>query len=135
MTVLKRSYIGLALGVLISVGALLSLPGCGFKKQLVAITLNPPAATITGAGVEIDFQALGTYIHPPETENITTAVVWASTLDGIVTIDANTGIAHSGADCGTASVTATAPSDPQNDSGGVVVGTALVTVNQPGNCQ
>jgi hypothetical protein len=123
------------LGVLVAVGAVLSLPSCGFKKRLVEITINPPAATITGAGVEIDFQALGTYIHPPETENITTSVVWASTANGLVTIDANTGVAFSGIDCGTVSITATAPSDPQNDSGGVVVGTALVTVNQPGNCQ
>ena len=135
MTVSKRSYIGLALGVLVAVGAVLSLPSCGFKKRLVQITINPPAVTITGANLEIDFQALGTYVHPPETKDITNSVVWASTANGIVTIDPKPGVAHSGIDCGTASVTATAPSDPQNDSGGVVVGSALVTVNQPGNCQ
>jgi hypothetical protein len=113
----------------------LSLPGCGFKKRLVEITINPSAVTITGVDVEIDFQALGTYIHPPETKDITNSVVWASTASGLVKFDAGPGVAHSGKDCGTASVTATAPSDPNNDSGGVVVGTALVTVNQPGNCQ
>jgi hypothetical protein len=135
MSVKKRSYIGLALGALVAVGAVLSLSSCGFKKQLVLITVNPSTASITGAGVIVDFQALGTYIHPPETVNITESVVWASTAPQIISIVSNTGVATSGTSCGTVTITATEYSDMQNDTGSVVVGTALVTVTPPsGTC-
>jgi len=132
---MKRSYIGLALGALVMVAAL-AFPSCGFDRKLVAITITPPGANITGAGVEVDFQALGTYIHPPETEDITNSVVWASTAPQIVSIDAKTGVAVSGTGCGTnITITATAYSNPQNNSGSIVQGTALVSVTLPnGTC-
>jgi hypothetical protein len=133
---MKRSYIGLALGALVMVAASVALPSCGFDRKLVLITVNPPGANITGAGVEVDFQALGTYIHPPETEDITNSVVWASTAPQIVSIDAKTGVAVSGTGCGTnITITATAYSNPQNNSGSIVQGTALVSVTLPnGTC-
>ena len=98
---MKRSYIGLALGALVMVAASVALPSCGFDRKLVLITVNPPGANITGAGVEVDFQALGTYVHPPETEDITDSVVWASTAPKIISIDPKTGVAMSQAGCGT----------------------------------
>ncbi len=129
---MKRSYIGLALGALIALGAALSLPSCGFQRRLVSITINPPGANITGAGVEVDFQALGYYIHPPETVDITDSVVWTSAAPQVVSINSKTGVAFSGVDCGTnITITATAYSNPQNNSGSVVVGTALVSVAMP----
>ncbi len=133
---MKRSYIGLALGALIVVAAFVALPGCGFQRRLVAITINPPGANITGEGLVIDFQALGTYIHPPETVDITDSVVWTSAVPQVIAIVANTGVATSGFDCGTnITITATGYSNPQSKSGDVVVGTAAVNVTQPGNCQ
>jgi hypothetical protein len=126
---MKRSYLGIAFGALVAVGAALSLPSCGHNQKLVSITIDPTGANITGAGVAVDFQAFGTYIHPPETKNITDSVVWTSAAPQIVSIDSKTGVAVSGSGCGTdITITATAYSDPQNDSGGVVVGTAAVSV-------
>ena len=72
---MKRSYIGLALGALVVVGAMLSLPSCGHDQKLVSVTVSPSAATIAGPGIEVDFKAVGTYIHPPESRDITTSVV------------------------------------------------------------
>ena len=132
---MKRSYIGLALGALVVVGAMLSLPSCGHDQKLVSVTVSPSAATIAGPGIEVDFKAVGTYIHPPESRDITTSVVWTSAAPQVVSIISNTGVATSGAFCGTnITITATAFSNPQSQSGSVVVGTAGVTVTQPPTC-
>ena len=40
---MKRSYIGLALGVLVAVGAALSLPSCGHDQKLVSLDGSSPA--------------------------------------------------------------------------------------------
>ncbi len=42
---MKRSYIGLALGVLVAVGAALSLPSCGHDQKLVSLEVQPGAFT------------------------------------------------------------------------------------------
>ena len=132
---MKRNYIGLALSALIMVAALLSLPSCGHDQKLISITVTPSGANITGTGVEVDFKAVGTYIHPPENKDITNSVVWTSAAPQVVSIVSNTGVAHSGAACGTnITITATAYSNPQNHSGSVVVGTATVSVTHPGVC-
>jgi len=129
---MKRSYIGLAMGVLVMVAALFALPSCGFERRLVSITINPPGATIAGPGVTVNFQAIGTYIHPPDQRDITDSVVWTSAAPDVISIVSNTGVAMSKFACGTnITITATAYSDPQNHSGSVVVGTASVTVTQP----
>jgi hypothetical protein len=132
---MKRSYIRLAMGALVMVGALLSLPSCGHDQKLVSITINPPGANITGAGVVVNFQAIGTYIHPPQSKDITGSVVWTSAAPQVVSIISNTGVATSGVICGTnITITATAYSNPQNKSGSVVVGTAAVSVTQLPHC-
>ena len=132
---MKRSYIGLALGTLVTAAALLSLPSCGHDQVLTSITINPTGATITGTGVIVNFQAIGTYIHPPQNKDITTSVVWMSAAPQIISIDPNTGVATSGSGCGTnIGITATHYSNPQNQSGSVVVGTAPVSVTQVPSC-
>jgi|ERR1700687_3812976 len=131
---MKRSYIGLALGALVTV-ALLTLPSCGHDQKLESIAITPSGATITGSGIEVDFKAVGTYIHPPENKDITNSVVWTSAAPQVVSIISNTGVATSGVICGTnITITATAYSNPQNKSGSVVVGTAAVSVAQLPHC-
>jgi len=114
--------------------AVLALPSCGFKRQLVSITVIPNAATLTGPGVELQFKAVGNYIHPPDSRDITNSVVWQSSAPQVVSIDA-TGLATSGTFCGTTiAITATSHRDPHDSSSGVIVGTAAVTVTQPPLC-
>ncbi len=126
---MKRSYIGLAMVVLVTVAALLAFPGCGFDRRLVSITINPPGASIVGPGVVVNFQAIGNYIHPPDSRDITTSVVWTSAAPQVIDIVSNTGVATSGIACGTAiTITATWYSNPQTRTGAVVVGTAAVDV-------
>jgi len=108
--------------------ALLVLPSCGFKRQLVSITLIPNDVNITGSGVDVQFKAVGNYIHPPDSRDITNSVTWQSAAPQVVSITAS-GLATSGNVCGqNITITATGHSDPHDSSSGAVVGTATVTV-------
>jgi len=128
---MKGKYVGLLLSVV--VGMLLTQASCGHDRELISITVLPDGATIKGAGTEVDFKAVGTYVHPPEQRDITNSVVWQSAAPQVISIDANTGVATAGTGCGTnITITATAYSNPQNKSGSVVVGTAAITVTCPG---
>jgi hypothetical protein len=127
---MKRSYIGLAMVVLVTAAAFLAFPSCGFDRRLVSITVNPVGASIVGPGVVVNFQAIGNYIHPPDSRDITTSVVWTSAAPQVISIVPNTGVATSGLSCGTnITITATWYSNPQTHTGAVVVGTASVNVN------
>ncbi len=112
--------------------AVLTLPSCGFKRQLVSITLIPNKATLGGSGLKLQFQAIGNYVHPPDSRDITDSVAWTSAADSVVSVDP-TGLATSGIDCGTdITITATGHSDPHDSSSGIVVGIATVTVTHTG---
>ena len=125
---MKRSYIGLAMGVLVMLAAFLAFPSCGFDRRLVSITINPPGASIVGPGVTVNFQAIGNYIHPPDSRDITDSVVWTSAAPQVIEI-LSPGVAESRFACGTnITITATWYSNPQNQTGSVVVGTATVNV-------
>jgi hypothetical protein len=110
------------------------LPNCGANKQLVSITVSPSGANITGAGLNLQFTAVGNYIHPPVTQDITNTVVWKSSADQIISFSTpNTpGLATSGLGCGTnIPVTATVYSNPSNPPAGTaIIGTATVSVKQ-----
>ena len=109
--------------------ALLVLPGCGFKRKLISITVIPTPVTLVGPGVDIQFKAVGNYIHPPDSRDITNLVVWESAAPQVVSVDA-TGLATSGVVCGTnITITATAHSDPHDNSSGLVIGAAAITVS------
>ena len=84
---MKRSYIGLALGVLVAVGAALSLPSCGHDQKLVSLTITPTTFTFLTpypSGTE-QYTAAATYIHPPATKDVTSQATWKID-DGVVTM-------------------------------------------------
>ena len=76
---MKRSYIGLALGALVAAGAVLSLPSCGHDQKLVGLQIQPQTFTFLtpDTAAKEQFKAIGTYIHPPETKDITSQVTWS----------------------------------------------------------
>jgi len=47
---MKRSYIGLALGALVAVGAVLSLPSCAHDQKVVSLTITPTTSTFASPG-------------------------------------------------------------------------------------
>ena len=66
---------------------LLSFSGCGHDQELVSIDVQPSTETFGSstvmvsedAGLQVQLKALGTYIHPPVTKDITNSVTWTST--------------------------------------------------------
>ena len=125
----------------IAASVLLSSSSCARSQQLESITLTPADSTITLSGVGqvvgTQFTALGSYIHPPETRDITSQAVWATNSPSIITLDPNQpGLVNTtGTGCGTnLGVSASVYSDSSNHSAGsVVVGTATISVSFSGS--
>lgn len=123
---MKRSYIGLALSALVAVGAALSLPSCGNQKKLVSVQVQPSGFTFATptAGATGQFTAIGTFIHPPSTEDVTSKATWA--VDDNV-VDISAGLVTTNGSCGSANVSATMPEGTGGRSN-IVIGYSFVTV-------
>jgi hypothetical protein len=122
---MRCSRIALALGALFFVGMVLSFPSCGHDQKLVGITVQPSSFTfLTQAGSE-QYTAIGTYIHPPATKDITNQVTW-KVDDGVVAI--NGGLASPSPDlgCGGGTISASL-----GGASNVAIGYATVTVDNP----
>jgi len=133
---MKRSYIWLALGALVAVGAFLSLPGCGHDSKLVSITVKPQSFTFLIADKDqtTPYKAYGTYIHPPAYKDITDQVTWGvDGLSDVVQVVSGTppGTVTTEGGCGVSDVWATAP-EGTGGSSNIVIGYGTVTVNDPG---
>lgn len=115
---------------------LLSLSNCARNQHLVSISISPSAFTYGGAAppgaiqTPIPLTAYGTYMHPPETKDITNQVLWASDVTPVAQVD-STGHLTAGVDCGGANISASVFTDGGNKNGNVVVGFMLVTVDGP----
>jgi len=130
---MKRSYIGLALGALVAVGTVLSLPSCGHDQKLVSLAVQPASPGFTfpvpNAGATGQYKAYGTYIHPPATKDVTSQAVWAVD-DQVVSI--NAGLVTTNGSCGSADVSATMP-EGTGGASNIVVGYSFVTVEDTTN--
>jgi hypothetical protein len=106
-----------------------SLPSCGFNQHLVSIALQPTGGFVfEGLNAQGQFTAFGTYVHPPETKDITDKVVWSLNIGNFGTLTQTGQITYTRTDgCGSGTVTATFYSDPSNPSAGsAIVGSAPV---------
>ena len=128
---MKRSGIGLALGALVAVGAVLSLPSCGHDKKLVSLQVQPSGFTfaVPNPGATGQFSAIATYIHPPSTVDVTNQATWS--VDDAV-VDIHAGLVTTNGNCGSANVKATMP-EGTGGSNNIVIGYAFVTVEDPTN--
>jgi hypothetical protein len=102
---------------------LLSLSSCARDQKLVSIALQPSAGFVfEGFGAQGQFTALGTYIHPPETKDITDKVVWSLNIANFGTLTQTGQLTYTRADdCGSGEVSATVYSNPANPTAGSVV--------------
>jgi hypothetical protein len=119
----RRSALGAAL-ILTATNFL----SCGHDLKLVAVTIQPPGGTFLtpSPGGEIDFTAMGSYIHPPDTRDITGKVTWKTDVPGLISV--NGGKVSPLEGCGGANISASL-----QDKGNLVIGYATVTVNDPTN--
>jgi len=101
-------------------------PSCGHDPQLVSIAITPSGFVFEGIGARGQFTALGTYIHPPVTKDISNKVVWKVDVSYLATIT-QTGQVTGLSVCGSGDVTATYYSNPANPTAGtVIIGTATI---------
>jgi hypothetical protein len=140
---MKRSYIGLALGALVAVGAALSLPSCGHDQKLVSLTITPTTFTFLTpypSGTE-QYTAAANYIHPPATKDVTSQATWKID-DGVVTMS-SPGLftpapppegspPGTPGPCGGGDISASVP-EGTGGSGNIVIAVATVTVDDPSN--
>jgi Bacterial Ig-like domain (group 2)/Divergent InlB B-repeat domain len=114
------------------------LSSCGHDQQLVSISIQPTTETFgasnipvsANAGSTVQLRALGSYIHPPVTKDITTQVTWASNTPDIATVDSTGLLTATGLACGDSLVSATVTT---NNSGAVSSKGALVTGSMTAN--
>lgn len=116
--------------------------GCARDQQLQSITLQPAAQTfgasniqvIDNQGLAVQLRALGNYIHPPVTKDISDQVTWRSgdVLHQIFTLSSTGLLTATGNACGSSVVSATLQtnSDPsgRSSSGAIVTGSMTASV-------
>jgi hypothetical protein len=121
--------------------SLLSISSCGDPQELVSITIQPADETIGASNIpvaadanyKVQLSALGTYLHPPVTKDITDQVTWASTDLQMFTINSSGLLIATGNSCGATLISAAlqtnADASGVSSSGAVVTGymTANVT--------
>ena len=119
---MKRKLFGITVLVVLAI-SLLGTPSCARSQKLVSVTLQPSGGFVfEGFDAKGQFVALGTYIHPPETKDISSKVDWKIDIGNFGTIDSTGLITYTRTDgCGSGNVTATFTS---GDS--VMIGSAPV---------
>jgi hypothetical protein len=122
---MKSSWLrALVLGAVV-LASVVSL-SCGNKQELVSITVQPNKVTFLGVGATAQLTALGNYIHPPATKDITNLVNW--TTDSPTEVTVNKGLVTAINVCGGGNVIATSGSPGSS----VVRGSANVVIEFEG---
>ena len=127
-----RKLLGGVLLILLA-SVLLSVVSCGRDQELVSIQIQPNTETFGSsttpvsddAGLQVQLRALGSYIHPPVTKDITNEVTWNSNTPQMVTVNTTGLIAATGQACGGTLVSATV--NTNNSAGGISSSGAIVT--------
>jgi hypothetical protein len=133
---MKRSYIGLAVGALVALGAALSLPSCGHDQKLVSLTIQPTSFTFLdpyslppATNITEQYTATATYIHPPETKDVTSQATW-KVDDGVVTMTTPGFFTPAPGYCGGGTISATML-EGTGGSSNIVTAYATATVDNP----
>lgn len=120
---------------------------CARDQQLVSIQIQPTTETFgasdipvgDNAGANVQLKALGSYIHPPVTKDVTGQATWDSNTPDVATVSATGLLTASGLACGNSLVSATVQTNHsiggRDSEGAIVVGhmTATVVCFNPGN--
>jgi hypothetical protein len=133
---------GKLLSSIVLVGAaswLWSLASCGRSSELVGIQIQPAVQTFgasntpvpANAGATVQLRALGSYIHPPVTKDITNQVTWASNDTQMLTVDSTGLLTATGMACGGSLISATVKTN--TSAGGLSSNGAIVTAYMTGN--
>ena len=123
-----RVFLFRSVAGLVAVCSLLAMLSCAHDQQLVGITIKPETENFGAAdpALNVQLRALGTYIHPPVTKDITSQVTWASNTTNMVMVTSGGLLSPAGFACGNALVSATVltnhSSGNRSSSGAIVTG-------------
>jgi hypothetical protein len=136
---MKKSYWLRFAGLSLIIALAWLAPGCAREQQLVSIQIQPGTETFgatdipvsANAGLSVQLRALGTYIHPPVTKDITDQVTWNSNDTQMVTVNSTGLAAATGFACGGTLISATVNtnSDASNRSSSGALVTGSMTAN------
>jgi len=96
-------------GVLAVGFSLVAMLSCAHDQQLVGITIRPEVENFGSADptLNVQLRAIGNYIHPPVSKDITDQVIWNSNTPNMVTVTSTGLLSPAGFACGNALVSAT----------------------------
>src|SRR6266702_130856 len=118
-----RSAAVLALGF-----SLVAMLSCAHDQQLVGITIKPGVENFGSAdpALNVQLRAIGNYIHPPVSKDITDQVIWNSNTPNMVTVTSTGLLSPAGFACGNALVSATVQTNHsvgnRSSSGAIISG-------------
>jgi hypothetical protein len=135
---MKGKWLGVAALVVVG-GVLLSIASCGRSQQLVSIDVQPNVYTFgasnipvqANAGSAVQLRALGSYIHPPVTKDITNEVTWVSSTTQMMTVNSTGLLTATGEACGSTLISATLQTN--TSAGGLSSSGTIVTGSMTGN--
>jgi hypothetical protein len=115
---------------------------CAHDQQLVSVQVQPTNITFGDPNIPVSFdrglavqlRALGHYVHPPVTKDITDQVTWGSDSTQMVTVNSTGLITATGNACGTgalvsATVQTNSSTGGRSSSGAIVTGNMTVNVD------
>jgi hypothetical protein len=125
---MRERWLRCALGAVLVYTAMNFL-SCMHERKLVGITVRPSTVEFLtpNSGLNAQFTALGTYIHPPDTRDITDKVDWKTDIPQLITLNKGL-VSPSGNGCGVADISASS-----QENGNLVIAYATVTVDDPTN--
>ena len=120
------------LGLIVASVLVVSL-SCARDQQLVSITVQPNTEDFGApdTALQVQLKALGHYIHPPVTKDITDQVVWSSNTTQVATVTSTGLLSPGGQACGNSLIFATVQTN--KDSGGRSSSGALITGQMTAN--
>jgi len=119
----------------ILVGAAGLVLSCGHGQILESITVQPQTETFGSSttpvdedkGLQVQLMAVGNYLYPPGTKDLTNEVTWSSNTPQMVTVNSTGLLTATGEACGSAVVTATTPANGSG-SNAIVIGSMTANV-------
>ena len=129
---MSRKWLSI-IALITTASSLLVVSSCGDPQELVSIEVQPGTETFgttstpvpSLAGAQVQLRALGSYVHPPVTKDITNQVTWASNTPQMVTVNSTGLITVTGEACGGTLVSATVTTN--HDGSGLSSSGAVVT--------
>lgn len=106
------------------------MPSCARPQQLTQIQIQPSGGFTFGVAdptLSGNFKAFGTYIHPPQTIDITNQVKWQADIPQLLSVSSSGVVSPTGAGCGNGGVFA----QLHQDGNDVVSNTANIVINGP----